>query len=88
MSRATLKPIVSKLRESIIKGIVGKLEKYGFGDNGELIIEKPLSEYDEQIRASLIAYFEVEKINNKEKYIGYIHDTARILYAYLNLISN
>lgn len=77
MSRATLKPIVSKLRESIIKGIVGKLEKYGFGDNGELIIEKPLSEYDEQIRASLIAYFEVEKINNKEKYIGYIHDTAR-----------
>ena len=73
MSRATLKPIVSKLRESIIKGIVGKLEKYGFGDNGELIIEKPLSEYDEQIRASLIAYFEVEKINNKEKYIGYIH---------------
>ena len=56
MSRATLKPIVSKLRESIIKGIVGKLEKYGFGDNGELIIEKPLSEYDEQILSLIHIY--------------------------------
>ena len=77
MSRATLKPIVSKLRESIIKGIVGKLEKYGFSENGDLMIEKPLSEYDEQIRTSVIAYFEAEKINNKEKYISYVHDTAR-----------
>ena len=77
MSRAALKPIVSKLRESIIKGIAGKLEKYGFSENGDLMIEKPLSEYDEQIRTSVIAYFEVEKIINKEKYISYVHDTAR-----------
>ena len=34
MSRATLKPIVSELRESIIKGIAGKLEKYGFDEKG------------------------------------------------------
>ena len=40
MSRATLKPIVSKLREAIIKGVVGKLEKYGFDEKGELVIEK------------------------------------------------
>lgn len=77
MSRATLKPIVSKLREAIIKGVVGKLEKYGFDEKGELVIEKPLSEYDEQIRTSVIAYFKAENINSKEKYISYVHDTAR-----------
>ena len=77
MSRATLKPIVSKLREAIIKGVVGKLEKYGFDEKGKLVIEKPLSEYDEQIRTSVIAYFKAENINSKEKYISYVHDTAR-----------
>lgn len=77
MSRATLKPIVSNLRESIIKGISGKLEKYGLNENGIIDIEKPLSEYDENIKNSLIALFAAEKIDSKEKYIQYIHNTSR-----------
>lgn len=79
MSRATLKPIVSKLREAIIKGVAGELEKYGFDESGMLAIEKPLSEYDEIIRANLIALFEVKNINDKVKYIDYIHNTSRTL---------
>ncbi|MDD3138018.1 MAG: N-6 DNA methylase [Lachnospiraceae bacterium] len=77
MSRATLKPIVSKLRESIIKGISGKLEKYGFDENGVLAKEKPLSEFDETIRTNLIALFEAKHIDTQEKYVDYIHDTSR-----------
>lgn len=77
MSRATLKPIVSKLRESIIKGIAGKLEKYGFDKIGKLCTEKPLSCYDEKIRNSLVALFSVEQIDSKEKYVSYIHNTSR-----------
>lgn len=55
MSKVTLKPIVSKLREDIIKGIAGKLEKYGFDENGKLTTDKPLSQYDELIRANLLS---------------------------------
>jgi hypothetical protein len=79
MSRATLKPIVSNLRESIIKGIAGKLEKFGFDENGVLVIDKPLSEYDETIRNNLIAYFEAKQVDNPEKYTDYIHNTSRTL---------
>lgn len=77
MSRATLKPIVSKLREAIIKGVAGKLEKYGFDENGKLVVEKPLSEYDETIRDNLVALFEAKEINTQEKYVDYIHNTSR-----------
>lgn len=77
MSRASLKPIVSKLREAIIKGVAGKLEKYGFDEKGALAIEKPLSEYDETIRDNLIALFEAKQINSQEKYVDYIHNTSR-----------
>jgi len=42
MSRATLKPVISKLRETIIKSIAGKMEKFGFDINGNIIINKPL----------------------------------------------
>lgn len=77
MSRATLKPIVSKLREAIIKGVAGKLEKYGFDENGKLVVEKPLSEYDETIRDNLVALFEAKGINTQEKYVDYIHNTSR-----------
>ena len=67
MSKANLKPIVTKLRSSIIKGISGKLEKYGFDDMGKLVIDKPLSSYDENKRSNLIALFEAKKINNKKR---------------------
>lgn len=77
MSRATLKPIVLKIREAIIKGVAGKLEKYGFDENGTLAIVKPLSEYDETIRDNLIALFEAKQINSQEKYVDYIHNTSR-----------
>ncbi len=77
MSRATLKPIVSKIREAIIKGVAGKLEKYGFDENGILVIEKPLSEFDETIRNNLIALFEAKHIDSQEKYVDYIHNTSR-----------
>ncbi|MBP3504968.1 MAG: N-6 DNA methylase [Lachnospiraceae bacterium] len=77
MSRATLKPIVSKLREAIIKGVAGKLEKYGFDENGKLVVEKPLSEYDETIRDNLVALFKAKGINTQEKYVDYIHNTSR-----------
>ena len=77
MSRATLKPIVSKLREAIIKGIAGKLEKYGFDESGVLVIKKPLSEYDETIRNNLIALFEAKYVDSQEKYVDYIHNTSR-----------
>lgn len=77
MSRATLKPIVSKLREAIIKGIAGKMEKYGFNENGILVTEKPLSEFDETIRNNLIALFEAKHIDSQEKYVDYIHNTSR-----------
>ena len=77
MSRTTLKPIVSKLREAIIKGIAGKLEKYGFDNEGKLKVEKPLSEYDKKIRDSVIALFEAKKISNQGEYTEYIHNTSR-----------
>lgn len=77
MSRATLKPIVSQLREAIIKGIAGKLEKYGFDEQGRLVVEKPLSNYDTKTRDKLIAYFLAENINTQEKYIEYIHNSSR-----------
>lgn len=77
MSRATLKPIVSQLREAIIKGMVGKLEKYGFNDNGVLSVEKPLSSYDKRIRNSLLVLFEAEGIITQEKFVEYVHNTSR-----------
>ena len=77
MSRATLKPIVSQLRGAIIKGIAGKLEKYGFDEQGNLVTEKPLSNYDDGIRSKIFALFEAEKIQTKEKYIEYIHNSSR-----------
>lgn len=77
MSRAILKPIVSKLREAIIKGVAGKLEKYGFDENGKLVVKKPLSEYDETIRDNLVVLFEAKGINTQEKYVDYIHNTSR-----------
>lgn len=77
MSRTTLKPIVSKLRKAIVKGVSGKLEKYGFDENGVLSVDKPLSEYDETIRANLLALFEAKKIDSQEKFIEYIHNTSR-----------
>lgn len=77
MSRTTLKPIVSKLREAIIKGVAGKLEKYGFDENGKLVVEKPLSEYDETVKKNLIALFDIKEISNQDKYVEYIHDTSR-----------
>lgn len=48
MASSLLKPIVSQLREAIIKGVSGKLEKYGFDENGNIHVDKPLSEYDEK----------------------------------------
>lgn len=77
MSRTTLKPIVSKLREAIIKGISGKFEKYGFDENGDLKIEKPLSEYNKKIRDNILALFEAKKIESQEEYNEYIHNTSR-----------
>ena len=54
MSKVTLKPVISKLREIIIKDIAGKMEKYGFDDAGRIVINKPLSEYDNVIKNNLI----------------------------------
>lgn len=77
MSKATLKPIVSKLREAIVKGVAGKLEKYGFDENGNICIEKPLSEYEATIKNNVVAFFEADGINCQEKYVDYIHRTSR-----------
>ena len=72
MSRVILKPIVSKLREDLIKGISGKLEKFGFNEEGVIEVEKPLSPYNELIRNNVLSYFEAEKISGKQKYVDYI----------------
>ena len=78
MSKATLKPIISKLREIIIKDIAGKMEKYGFDDAGRIITNKPLSEYDNTIKNNLVSLFKGKNIEgNKKEYIGYIQDSAR-----------
>lgn len=78
MSKATLKPVISKLREIIIKDISGKMEKYGFDDAGRLINNKPLSEYDSVIKNNLVSLFKGKNIEgNKKEYIGYIQDSAR-----------
>ncbi len=78
MSRATLKPVISKLRDTIIKSIAGKMEKFGFDINGNVIINKPLSEYDSVIRNNLISLFESRRIaGNKKEYIAYVQDSAR-----------
>ena len=77
MSRATLKPIVSELRESIIKGIAGKFEKYGFDENGINVIDKPLSCYNENIKNNIVTLFKVENIFSRERFIEYIHNTSR-----------
>ena len=78
MSRATLKPIISKLREIIIKDIAGKMEKYGFDDSGRNIANKPLSEYDSVIKNNLVSLFKGKNIEgNKKEYIAYIQDSAR-----------
>lgn len=78
MSKATLKPIISKLREIIIKDIAGKMEKYGFDDAGRIITNKPLSEYDNTIKNNLVSLFKGKNIEgNKKEYIAYIQDSAR-----------
>ncbi|MCI8991138.1 MAG: N-6 DNA methylase [Eubacterium sp.] len=77
MSKVVLKPIVSKLREDLIKGISGKLEKYGFNEDGVIKVKKPLSPYNESLRNNVLSYFEAENISGKQKYVNYIHDTAR-----------
>lgn len=77
MSRATLKPIMSKLREAIIKGVAGKMEKYGFDENGLLAVEKPLSQYGETIRENIRVLFEARGINTPDRYVEYIHNTSR-----------
>lgn len=77
MASSLLKPIVSQLREAIIKGVSGKLEKYGFDENGNIHVDKPLSEYDEKIKNNLEAYFDAKGIDNKDKYVDYIHNTSR-----------
>ena len=77
MSKATLKPIVSKLREAIVKGVAGKLEKYGFDENGNIYIEKPLSDYEATIKNNILAFFEADSINCQDKYVDYIHKTSR-----------
>ncbi len=78
MSKATLKPVISKLREIIIKDIAGKMEKYGFDDTGRLITNKPLSEYDSVIKNNLVSLFKGKNIEgNKKEYIAYIQDSAR-----------
>lgn len=78
MSRATLKPVISKLREIIIKDIAGKMEKFGFDGNGNITVNKPLSEYDMIIRNNLVSLFDSNNITgNKKEYIAYIQDSAR-----------
>ena len=78
MSKATLKPVISKLREIIIKDIAGKMEKYGFDDAGQIVINKPLSEYDNVIKSNLVSLFKGKNIEgNKKEYISYIQDSAR-----------
>ena len=78
MSRTTLKPIISKIREIIIKDISGKMEKYGFNDSGIIVANKPLSEYHSMIKNNLVNLFEGKQISgNKKEYIAYIQDSAR-----------
>ncbi|MEN3005941.1 Eco57I restriction-modification methylase domain-containing protein [Dehalobacterium formicoaceticum] len=78
MSRATLKPVISKLREIIIKDIAGKMEKYGFDDCGRIAANKPLSEYDSVIKNNLVNLFKGKNIErNRKEYIAYIQDSAR-----------
>ena len=78
MSRATLKPVISKLREIIIKDIAGKMEKFGLDGNGNITVNKPLSEYDTIIRNNLLSLFDSNNITgNKKEYIAYIQDSAR-----------
>lgn len=77
MSRTTLKPVVSELRKSIIKGLAGKLEKYGFDEKGALTTSKPLSEYDENIKNNIEALFKAKNINNTERYVEFIHNSSR-----------
>jgi hypothetical protein len=78
VSRATLKPVISKLREIIIKDIAGKMEKYGFDDCGRIAANKPLSEYDSVIKNNLVNLFKGKNIEgNRKEYIAYIQDSAR-----------
>lgn len=78
MSRITLKPIISSLREVMIKSIAGKLEKFGFDINGNITSNKPLSEYNITVRNNLVNIFEGKEITgDKDKYIEYIQDSAR-----------
>lgn len=78
MSRATLKPVISKLREVIIKSIAGKMEKFGFDISGNITYNKPLSEYDTIIKNNLISLFaETHITGSKNQYIAYIQDSAR-----------
>lgn len=78
MSRTTLKPIISKLREIIIKDIAGKMEKFGFDINGNVIVNKPISEYDQIIKNNLVNILKENNISgNKKEFIAYIQDSAR-----------
>lgn len=78
MSRATLKPVISKLREIIIKDIAGKMEKFGFDISGNIKVNKPLSEYDSVIKNNLVSLFDGNHITgNKKEYIAYVQNSAR-----------
>lgn len=78
MSRMTLKPVISKLREIIIKDIAGKMEKFGFDVSGNIKENKPLSEYDTVIKNNLVSLFDANHITgSKKEYIAYIQDSAR-----------
>ena len=77
MANTSLKQIVSKLREAIIKGIASKFDKFGFDKRGAIVYEKPLSEYNGTIRENIIVLFDAEKIHDEASYLDYIHCSAR-----------
>ena len=77
MSKAILKPVVSKLRQLLLKGIAGRMEKLGYSEDGVLLAEKPLSIMGQELRERLQTLFWEMEIKGASEFHSFLEESAR-----------
>lgn len=78
MAKAVLKPVVSNLRELLLKGLADKMDKLGFSEEGVWITDRPLSTAERQTRDEIQTLFlEREAEGTANDYDFFIEECAR-----------
>ncbi len=78
MTKAMLKPIMSNLRQRLLKGLAHKMEKMGFSQSGFLVFDRALSPMEYKLRSQLVTLFRDLKIAGQEEaYLSYLEESAR-----------